>query len=57
VLEPRAEECLLRNPELKARLTAEFGEFDLLVKSMTIVYRKPDPSLSPTSPPTREERC
>jgi len=51
-LEPRAEECLRRNPELKARLTAEFGEFDLLVKSMTIVYRKPDPSLPLTSPPT-----
>jgi len=57
VLEPRATECLRRNPELKARLTDEFSEFDLLVKSLIIVHRKPDTSLLLTSPPTREERC
>jgi len=51
VLEPRAKECLRRNPELKARLMEEFSEFDLLVKSLIIVYRKPDTGLSLTSPP------
>jgi hypothetical protein len=52
VLEPRAEECLRRNPELKARLTAELSEFDLLAKGMSVAYRKPETSLSIASPPT-----